>query len=181
MVALAGAAVLLGAAPLALDDSYSWVAHTTSEAGAQGVRHGWVARAGFLTCGLAVFWIADRRSAAWRIPGTVLHRAFATGMIAVAVFSTEPWIEGVPFDGTERTLHSVAATVMGFAFAFGVVAVATGRQPMRWRPLDLVAVGSSVVLPLAMSRFGSVDGVLQRVMFAVAFVWYGGESLRRSR
>ena len=181
VAALGVAAVALGVAPLTLDDSYSWIEHTTSESGAQGVRHGWVARTGFVGFGLAVFWISARRARVWRTPATVLHRIFATAMIAVAAFSTEPWVEDVPFDETENTLHSIAATVMGFAFAFGVTAVAASRQPVRWRVIDLIAVASSVVLPLAMARFGSVDGVLQRAMFVVAFVWYGGESIQRDR
>jgi hypothetical protein len=90
--------------------------------------------------------------------------------------SPSAWIAGSAVDAGENTLHSVAASVMGFAFAFGGLAVAGGR-PVRWRWIDVTAVVASVALPLAMARFGSVDGVLQRAMFVVAFCWYGTEAM----
>jgi hypothetical protein len=173
-------AVALGVAPLALEDSYSWIEHTTSESGGQGVRGAWVARTGFVSCGLAVLWITARRRAAWHPAGTVLHLVFAICMIAVAVFSSESWIRDAAADATENTRHSAAATIMGFAFAFGVMAVAVSRRPLRWRWIDVLALLASVALPIAMARFGSIDGVLQRAMFGIAYCWYGIESLKEA-
>jgi hypothetical protein len=69
---------------------------------------------------------------------------------------------------------------MGFAFAMGVLASAThgqGRGVRSWL-LDAVAIAASVIVPLAMSALPVVDGVLLRVMFAVAYLWYGVEAAR---
>jgi predicted cobalt transporter CbtA len=98
-------------------------------------------------------------------------------MFAVAAYSAKPWMPDAGFDATEDLLHSVAATVMGFAFAFGVAAVAIQLRTTGtgWRLLDGLAVAASVVLPLGMSTFGEADGVLQRMMFGIAYVWYGRE------
>lgn len=174
---LAGSAVSLALAPLALDGSYSWVDHTTSESAGQRVDGAWVARTGFVLFGLAIFGIADRRRFVWRQPATALHLLFGGCMVAVAAYSAKSWLPEVGFDPTEDLLHSIAASVMGFAFAFGVagVAVELRRSGLGWRVLDGVAVAASVVVPLGMSAFGSVDGVLQRVMFTIAYVWYGRE------
>ena len=47
-------------------------------------------------------------------------------MVATAVFSTRPWVATAAFDPLEDTLHSVAATLVGFCFALGVLAVGIG-------------------------------------------------------
>jgi len=179
LVALASSAIALAVAPLALDGSYSWLQHTTSEAGGQGVDGAWVARTGFLLFGLATLWIAVRSQRRWGQPATALHLGFAVCMFAVAGYSIRSWLPDAGFDATEDMLHSVAATTMGFAFAFGVAAVAVQRMRFRhpWRALDAVAVAASVVLPIGMSLFGSIDGALQRAMFAIAYIWYSREAL----
>jgi hypothetical protein len=84
---------------------------------------------------------------------------------------------------TEDLLHSVAATGMGFAFALGVVAAMLwqGDLPRRWRLLDVAAVAASVVIPLGMAAIPEAQGLLQRVMFAVAYVWYAGEAVHMAR
>lgn len=83
-------------------------------------------------------------------------------------------------DETEDLLHSVAATGMGLAFAAGVLVVGLRRRGAGpWpRVLDAVAVVASVALPAAMSLFPAVDGVLQRLMFAVAYAWYAVQAVQ---
>jgi len=180
LVALAISALALALAPLVLDGSYSWIEHTTSEAGGQGVEGAWLARTGFLMFGLAVIWIAGRCRDQWLQPATFFHLVFAVNMLGVAAFSLRSWQPAIPYDGTEDLLHSVAATAMGFAFAFGVTAVGVRIwiEESRWRPLDGVAVAASVALPLWMGLDGSIDGAVQRLMFAIAYLWYGWEAIR---
>lgn len=182
LVLLAVSAVGLAVAPLVLDESYSWVEHTTSQAGGQGVDGAWMARLGFVLFGLAVIWFAARKAGAWRQPATALHVAFGTCLLAVAAFSLRSWQAGAPFDRTEDTLHSVAATVMGFAFALGVAAARwwPGR-PAGFRVLDVVAIAASVVVPLAMAASTGYTGALQRAMFAVAYLWYAREVIDAPR
>lgn len=175
---LALAVCFLACAPLALDDSYSVLRHTTSESAGQGVHGAWVARTGFVLFGLAVVIVARARRAQWRASGVAPHLLFAACMVAVATYSSRPW-DDVPFDRTEDLLHSAGASIMGFAFATGVLIAWFRRRrhiPGQWT-LDAVALAASVVLPLAMLTFGSVEGALQRAMFAIAALWYGREAL----
>lgn len=177
LLALSMFAFLL--APLVLDDSYSWVEHTTSEAGGQRVQGAWVARTGFLLFGLAVLWIAHLRSHAWNRPASAMHVIFGSCMAGVAAFSLRSWNETVSYDRTEDMLHSIAATVMGFTFALGVVAARrVQRRVTLLRSLDAVAVLASVALPIAMATFTRYAGVLQRVMFGIAYLWYAREATR---
>jgi len=182
--ALAGLVVssaALVSAPRLMPPSYSWLAHTTSESAAQGVPGAWLARAGFLLLGCCVIVIAVVRRARWGRWGVGLHAAFGALMIATGIFSARPWEPGLPFSPVEDLLHSVAATSLGFAFAVGVVLVAWRhwRDTGAWRLLDVTAVTASVVLPLAMLGFEPLTGALQRVMFLLAYLWYGREACSR--
>ena len=157
--------------------SYSWISNVISESAAQGVPGAWLARAGLLAFGLAVLWQALLLRRIWSPGALYCHLAFAICMLSAAAFSHRPWIAGAPFDDFEDLLHSVAATGMGFAFAFGVAF----RQ---WQRIaggagvcvpDLVAIACSVVLPVTGVLWPELDGLLQRSMFLVAYVWYGRE------
>lgn len=173
-------ALLLACAPTFLEESYFWVAHTTSEAAAQGVEGAWISRLGFLVFGLAVLWLAQVSRESWGSTATQFHRAFGGFMIGAAVFSARAWDETIPFDAVEDLLHSVAATAMGFAFALGVFALvvrrARSREPLRW--LDAAAIAASILIPTAMMLAEDFAGALQRGMFLVAYTWYGREAFR---
>ena len=180
LLLLALSATALACAPLFLPESYSWVAQTTSESAAQGLQGAWVARLGFLLFGFGVLWLSRLSRDAWGIWGFVLLGCFGVMMVGTAAFSHRPWLPGAPFDPIEDLLHSVTATVMGFAFAAGVVAVGLGRSragALR-RAFDLAAVAASVLLPIAMGLSTTHTGLLQRTMFLIAYLWYAGEALR---
>ena len=176
---LAASLLALAMAPLALPDSYFWIEHGTSESGAQGIEGAWVARLGFVLFGLAVIWLATLSARRWRQPATALFLTFGVCMMAVAAFSIRPWEEDAPFDRTEDLLHSSGATVMGFAFALGVVAIVVRRridaQPLR--VLDIAAIVAATLIPIGMSIWSEAYGVMQRLMFLVAYAWYGREAV----
>lgn len=168
-------------APLLMPDTYSWVENTTSESAAQGLPGAWLARIGFVLFGLAVLSLATLVSS-WSRMARVFHLLFGVSMAATAVFSTRSFESGATFDRTEDLLHSVAATTMGFAFALGVLMVAMRRRP-RSGPrmsLDFVALAASIGIPLLMMVDPVSAGLWQRLMFVVAYVWYGGEALSSS-
>ncbi len=176
---LAISAFSLLAAPLLMPESYSWLSHTTSESGAQGVSGAWLARLGFLTFGLAVLWLAASLRSVWPRGANWLHTAFAVFMIATATFSHQPWMVGTPFDPVEDSLHSFTATAMGFAFALGVLVrlLQRDRRDLYSRAFDLAALLAATVIPLLMVYLPTTDGLLQRLMFLTAYLWYGNEAL----
>jgi hypothetical protein len=165
-------------APLQMPASYTWLEHTTSESAAQGIPGAWLARLGFMILGLTVIWLAVQQQARWSLPVRLLHLLFGVCMVGAAVFSSRPWLPDLPFDPIEDALHSFAATAMGFAFAGGVTWHFFQRgEGIQGRIIDLVAVVASIAIPLSMVAFPTWAGLLQRGMFAIAYVWYGGEVL----
>ncbi|MBW6465893.1 MAG: DUF998 domain-containing protein [Brevefilum sp.] len=176
LLALSVTALLL--APRLVPEGYSWLTHTTSESAAQGLKGAWLARLGFLLFGFAVVWLAGAASRTWARTVTWMHLAFGVLMISTAAFSHQPFIPGVAFDPVEDWLHSLTATLMGFAFAFGVLArfLQRGARLNGVGLFDLVAVGASVFIPLLMASNASLVGLTQRLMFLVAYIWYGKEA-----
>jgi len=165
-------------APPLMPEPYSWITHTISESAAQGVDGAWLARFGFTMFGLAVIWLATVERHRWGRLGSAVHGAFGVSMFAIALFSHRPFQEDVPFDVVEDTVHSAAATAVGFAFAFGVLAVALRLRHagggVRFR--DVVALMASVVIPMGMTVWPELAGLLQRGMFLIAYVWYLSEA-----
>ncbi|MEZ4593377.1 MAG: DUF998 domain-containing protein [Chloroflexota bacterium] len=178
MVVLLASFLALLLAPTQMPANYDWLRHTTSESGAQGIAGAWLARLGFLLFGLGVLAETAVLHKIWPVPVRFFLGAFGVFMTAVAAFSTRPWLPDLPFDSVEDWLHSFAASGMGFAFALGV-GLRWWRRPRqaKMRAVDLVVVGTAVFIPLAMNLLPHWDGLLQRLMFATAYLWYGWELL----
>ena len=182
-IAIAGllfvSALLLFLAPLAMPPGYSWLSNAISESAAQGLRHAWIARLGFLCFGFAVLWLASYKKTVWARSVYLMQLVFALFMIGTAAFSHKPWLAGVSVDYTEDLLHSITATGMGFAFAFGVVLrfMQRDRNEILSRIFDVIAILAAIALTPIGGCLPSIAGLLQRVMFAVAYLWFAYEAI----
>jgi hypothetical protein len=176
-------AATLSVAPAFMPEGYSWIVHTTSESAAQGLESAWIARLGFLFFGMAVLWLAAAAETVWARGVVWMRLAFGGFMISTAAFSHEPWIGDVAFDPIEDMLHSFTATAMGFALTLGVLLRLLQRwgQDTRGRVLDLLALLSATFIPMLMLFQPDIAGLVQRLMFLVAYVWYGKEALELYR
>ncbi|MEM7340109.1 MAG: DUF998 domain-containing protein [Actinomycetota bacterium] len=171
---LTGAAVAIAVAPLAVADDYSLLTDTTSESGAQGVSGGWVVRFGFLAFAAAVArvaWISRHRVGPWVLRG---HGAVVGSVIAAAAFATRPWRLDAPYDPVEHTLHLIASIGVGAGAAIVAGALATtGWRVDRRIPRDLiVVVAIGLVAWPMMAVAPEFRGLFQRIMWAVAIIWY---------
>lgn len=174
---LAASVLCVILAPTLMPESYSIVEHSISESAAQRVEGVWLARAGLLLFGLAVLGLASSVGSRWGLWGRVAHRAYGVSIISSAVFAHMPW-EDVPYDEFEDLLHSIASFAVGMSFVGGVVLVGLRRRrsPSWVRALDGIAVIASVVIPVIMFSVAGYAGLVQRMMFVVAYVWYGVEA-----
>jgi len=179
IVLLVASAVCLATAPLLLPPSFSWIAHTTSESAAQGIVGAWLARMGFLFWGFGVLWEVRLNRSRWDKWTVRLHLAFGVFMIATAAFSARSWVAEARFDPIEDTLHSFTSMAMGFAFALGVLGAMLHkmRQGSRGVAFDVIAMAIATLIPICMAIWGDVDGLLQRLMFLIAYAWYIREAL----
>ncbi len=177
LLALSALLVLLAA--YAMPDGYSWRFHSISESAAQGQLNGWVARLSFLCFGAAVLVLSLSMRCRWPRLTYWGNLVFAVSMFGAAGFSHSPWAPGEAANQFEDFLHSVFASGMGLSFCVGVVARFAHRGPRAYvgRSLDTLALVVATLLPLLMVSATSIGGLGQRVMFAVAYVWFGREAL----
>ena len=175
---LAFSMIALLTAPVLMPAGYSWITHTTSESAAQGLMGAWLARTGFILLGFAVLWLVAAALSAWSRVASWMHLGFGVLMIGTAVYSHRPFLPDVPFDPVEDWLHSLTATLMGFAFSLGVFFrfLQRAKEDRKLRVLDLSALASAIFIPLLMISFPDITGLVQRVMFLVAYLWYGIEA-----
>ena len=166
-------------APLSMPIDYSWLSNSISESGAQGLHHAWIARLGFLLFGLGVLWLTLYRRTTWASGTYWMQLTFAVSMLGTAAFSHKPWLAGAQIDPVEDFLHSLTATGMGFAFAFGVVVRFMQRRKNErfQRTSDLVAILAASMLTPIGGAMPAIVGLLQRTMFAIAYLWFIQEAL----
>jgi Protein of unknown function (DUF998) len=156
--------------PLVSDPNYSSLAHTTSELAGQFMPNAWIMRLGFMSFGLctalgATLRLRDRPYTA--IPLIV----FGMAMMFAAIWSNAPIDRAVAHSIREDEVHSIAASLMGLAFVAACVARLWMSGFSFQDSLTWLALAASVGLPLGMVAFPGVDGGLQRLMFAISFVW----------
>ncbi len=160
----------MGIGPIFSVNSYSSVAHTLSQLGAQGAPGRWIVNAGFVTFGLGVFVDALRRFGSEPL-GAACFLVFGGAMALCGVYSHRPIDLALAYDPTEDKWHSVFAMAMGFAFTFGTAWFAWKAGPTMHRLAGMAAAATAVVLPLGMVVVPGLQGLIQRLMFFVSFAW----------
>ncbi len=177
LLALSALLVLLAA--YAMPDGYSWRFHSVSESAAQRQHNGWIARLSFLCFGAAVLLLSLCMRGRWPRLTYWGNLVFAASMLGAAAFSHAPWVPGEAADPFEDVLHSVFASGMGLVFCLGVAARFVHRGPRAHigRSLDILALAVATLLPLVLASAATFGGLAQRVMFAVAYAWFGREAL----
>lgn len=169
--------VMIASAPLLMAESYSWIANTVSESGAQGVQGAWLFRTGVLmTAAATVSLVAAARD---DIP-TSSKRAltlYALALVAAAAFPEKPW-----FDGSHNEivagLHTLAAFNAGLWFGVGVFTASRHRSSSAARRYDFVMILMVATIPVLMIAYESYEGLLQRILIFAGYAWLFLETSR---
>lgn len=167
-------------APLLMPSSYSWIAHTLSQAASQGLQGGWLARLGFLIGGLTMMRLARPDVIDWLPAPRLLHRIAGVMTLAAVVFSDRSWDSNAPYDPFENIIHSAVATTISISFTLGVLLVLKQKRQQHDRvPLmESAVIAIEIIFPLLMLVWPGWTGIIERLMITAAYVWYGIEVLR---
>jgi len=167
-VLLCSSMILLG--PLYTVDGYSMVAHTSSQLGAQNTEGSWLMNLGFIALGFGVG--IDARRIWWIVPFvSAIFLMFAVAMIMTGVFSLQPIDPALPYNDMWHVLHSVFAVAAGICFCVGAIGYGLFRRVGAAKWISIVAGLLATGLSLAIFMLPEVQGLLQRLMFAVTFTW----------
>ena len=180
MAGLLLSATAFAFSPLLMPDSYSWIAHTLSQAAAQGQEGGWLSRLGFLLAGLTILRLTSPDVVDWMPLARHVHRLTGALVLAAMAFTDRSWDATAPYDRVENIIHSAVATSIAISFSVGVLVVLYEKQVMTGRVplLESVVVAVQIAMPPMMLAWVEGTGIIERVMFGAAFIWYGWEVLR---
>jgi len=156
--------------PLFAAPGYSILEHSISELGAQMTPNAWIMNFGFLLFGLGILVDAVRRLRDAPL-GAISFIVFGMSMMFNGVFSHRPIDPDIPYDLLEDQLHSMFSGGVGVAFAVGTLCFAFAEEDRRAKVACVLASAAAVLIPLCMVIYSEVAGLLQRIMFAISFVW----------
>ncbi len=173
--AIAWLVATLVVAHLLAPGSYSFIANTLSELGAQGYPYAWVTRAGFIGFGVLI---------AWHYSGDLVHvkrfwaqavllLLYGSSVTLTGAFSAAPFEDAVSFSEPEAFLHSLFATMAGVSLA-GAILISAWRADTlrdRWKHIGVLAF-----VTLASALFGAFPeyhGVSQRLLWVGGWGWLG--------
>lgn len=171
--------ILLAVAPLVVDGSYSVVEHTLSEAGGQGVSGAWALRAGLvLASGSVLAMTVTSPAAVWEPSARWALRVYTLALLMLAAFPTTSW-EGAGQNEMVGTIHTASGVTGGLAFIIGVLVVSKSRPATETRAkvLDWTVIAAVALIPQAI-LISTADGLLQRLMVALGYLWLFAESVR---
>lgn len=166
--------------PLLMPASYSWMAHTLSQAASQGQEGGWLSRVGFLLAGLTILRLTSPDVVDWMPIARHVHRLSGTLVLAAIAFTDRSWDASAPYDRVENIIHSAVATGIAISFTLGVLLVMYEKRFVtgRWPVLDGAIVAIQIAMPPMMLVWVEGTGLIERVMFGAAYLWYGWEVAR---
>jgi hypothetical membrane protein len=156
--------------PLLRQDDYSLIRHTTSQLGAQQAPYAWIMNLGFILIGLASLiaaWQAFRRHPFQK----VILSLFSLSLILTGFFSHAPIDPSLPYSLAIDQVHSILATVTGFAFTVFAFSMMFIEQTTVRRLLALAIACMATGLSMLMWLVGSFAGIWQRLIFILAFAW----------
>lgn len=168
----------LALAPLAVTDGYSLLHNTLSESGGQGVSGAFAHRGGVVITAVSVWAMTVAAANVWARSIRNLFRVYSAALVGLVVFPEAAW-DGRPFDETVATLHTVFAVVGAGAFIVAALLLARSRPgaAMGTRTFDILVAFSIALIPQVM-LVSSADGIWQRVMVTLGYVWLFLESAR---
>lgn len=167
-VLLCSVLILLG--PLYTADGYNVVAHTSSQLGAQNTPFAWLMNLGFIALGVGVG--IDARRIWWIVPFvSVIFLMFAAAMAMTGVFSLQPIDPALPYNDMWHVLHSVFAMAAGICFCVGAIGYGMFRRAGAAKWISIGAGMAATGLSVAIFSLPELQGLLQRLMFAVTFTW----------
>jgi hypothetical protein len=165
-IALFVLAVVAG--PTYTVSGYSSMSNLISELAAQNTQGNYFMSAAFIALGTAIVFDGCRSFGRSLSP----FIAFGFFMLLAGVFGHKPITPGVPYSALAHSAHSALATAAGVSITVAFIwqAVREGESPRRRVQAASLAI-VCFALPLGMLSMPAYQGAIQRLMYAVVFLW----------
>ena len=96
---------------------------------------------------------------------------YGLAILLSGIFSTEPFIEGIPYSLQEAQLHTICATGAGLMLMLATLLYALTDAPPRRRIVHWVALALITLVSFAFGALPAIGGMLQRLLWVLGFAW----------
>ncbi len=176
-IAVAYFVVVIVIAHLFTPPAYDWTQNTISDFASQGHTYKWIMQAGFIGFGLLLTWgVVFHFNKNRRAYFLILVAAYGLSILMSGIFCTVPIDLSIPYSIRDSNLHSMFATIAGFAMSFGIFlqAIISANNHERWIRIAffLLVIGISGLFGLAENHIWALDkGIIQRILYLVGLAW----------
>jgi len=153
-------------------EPYHWYRNTISQLAGQAYPNAWIMRAGFIGFGalVQIAGIGRIREAGRYWYREVPIMLYGLAILAAGIFSTTPFIEGIPYSEQEAQLHSFFATAAGIVTA-GMLFFALTDAAKSRRLVHAIALLMTIGISILFGALPEVSGAMQRLLWFVGFAW----------
>lgn len=148
-------------------EGYRVVKNLISELGAQNTPNNFVMVAGFLALGIGIVGDGIRRFSKPMLPFIV----FGLCMALAGLLAHKPLSPSVGFSEIAHQTHSGLATLAGISITVGLLWQAALASTSGSRAIAIGLAVLCLALPLCMLLFPEAQGLIQRFMYLLLFVW----------
>ena len=146
---------------------YSALHNLISELAAQNTPRNWLMASAFMALGAGI--VID----GWRKQARHLWPFIAFGMLMAlaGLFGHRPLSPTTQFVGWVHEAHSALATGAGISITLGFLWQSVRQQARRQRLVSALMAFVCVIFPLAMLWWPDWQGITQRAMYCMVFLW----------
>ena len=123
--------------------------------------------AGFLALGIGIVVDGVRRFSKPVIP----FIAFGLFMGLAGLIAHKPISPAADFSELIHQAHSILATLAGISITVGLLWQAVLVSTFRLRTVTITLAVLCFILPLCMLAFQDIQGLIQRIMYLLVFIW----------
>lgn len=149
---------------------YSIVSNSTSQLGAQLTKNAWIMNSIFILMGImSVVFAFEKLGHFFFHKGLIL--IFGLSLIASAYFRHSPIDLMIPYNRLYDQYHSIFSSITGFSFVLFAMSCIFITDKLKHKVFAFSIAISTSLLSILMFFFDDYKGLLQRLMFSLAFLW----------
>ncbi len=155
---------------------YVWTRHTISELASQGHANKWIMQTGFIGFGLLL-----AGGLAWKFftlgrinYPDLLIMVYGLAILITGIFCAAPIDSSLSFSANDARLHSLFATIAGFALVGGILWYLIISPDKRGVHLTFLVLITGISMLFGLSESGTIPigkGIIQRGLYLVSFIW----------
>jgi hypothetical membrane protein len=168
MLAIALFVLVVIVAHVVATHQYDWMKNTISDLGAQGYQRKLIMQTGFILFGAMMVAGVVLNGLSWRTAPILIY-AVCVGL--TGVFCTKPFFQATGYSVAQATAHSVLAQIAGIAFTTSIVVQFFLATTNNQRFIHLFFLVMVVAFSMLFALLPAVQGVSQRLLYLVSFVW----------